>query len=148
VKPNIGKAILGGFVGTVLLILMTQFVAPMMTGQKMDMAARLGDITGTGRFVGMLIHLFTGSVVFALIYVFVLYRFLPGAPWVKGLICGVIFWLGLETAMMPMIGGGFFSSQIGGMKVVVAALIAHLVYGTTLGSIAGVPVVTRPQGTV
>ena len=138
-KPNIGKAILGGFVGTVLLTLMTQFVAPMMTGQKMDMAARLGDMTGTNRLVGMMIHLFTGSVVLALIYVFVLFRFLPGAPWIKGLLCGVIFWLGLEIAMMPMVGAGFFSSQIGGMKVVVAALIAHLVYGAALGGIAGAP---------
>ena len=138
-RPNIGKAILGGFVGTVLLTLMTQFVAPMMTGQKMDMAARLGDVTGTSRLVGMMIHLFTGSVVFALIYVFVLFRFLPGTPWIKGLIGGVIFWLGLEIAMMPMIGAGFFSSQIGGMKVVVAALVAHLVYGVTLGGIAGAP---------
>jgi uncharacterized membrane protein YagU involved in acid resistance len=137
VKPNIGKAILGGFVGTVLLTLMTQFVAPMMTGQKMDMAARLGEMTGTGRLVGMVMHLFTGSVVFALIYVFLFFRFLPGAPWIKGLLSGVIFWLGLEIAMMPMIGGGFFSSQIGGMKVAVAALIAHLVYGAALGSIAG-----------
>ena len=139
-KPNIGKAILGGFVGTVLLTLMTQFVAPMMTGQKMDMAARLGDMTGTNRLVGMMIHFVTGSVVFALIYVFVLFRFLPGAPWIRGLISGVLFWLGLEIAMMPMIGAGFFSSQIGGMKVVVAALIAHLVYGAALGGIAGAPV--------
>jgi len=139
VKPNIRKAILGGFVGTVLLTLMTQFVAPMMTGQKMDMAAKLGDMTGTGPFMGMMMHFFIGSVVFALIYAFVLFRFLPGAPWIKGLICGVIFWLGLEIAMMPMIGGGFFSSQIGGMKVVVAALIAHLVYGAALGGIAGAP---------
>jgi len=111
----------------------------MMTGHKMDMAARLGDMTGTGRLVGMTIHLFNGSVVFALIYVFVLFRFLPGAPWIKGLICGVIFWFGLEMAMMPMIGAGFFSSQIGGMKVAVAALIAHLVYGAALGGIAGAP---------
>jgi len=140
VKPNIGKAILGGFVGTVLLTLMTQFVAPMMTGQKMDMAARLGDMTGAGRLVGMVMHLFTGSVVFALIYVFVFFRFLPGAPWIKGSLSGVILWLGLEIAMMPMIGGGFFSSQIGGMKVAVAALIAHLVYGAALGGIAGGPV--------
>ena len=139
-KPNIGKAILGGFVGTVLLTLMTQFVAPMMTGQKMDIAARLGDMTGMGRVVGMMIHLFTGSVVFALIYVFVLFRFLPGAPWIRGVICGVIFWVGLEIAMMPMIGAGFFSSQIGGLKVVVAALIAHLVYGAALGGIAGAPI--------
>jgi hypothetical protein len=143
VKPNIAKAILGGFVGTVLLTLMTQFVAPMMTGQKMDMAAKLGDITGTGRLMGMMMHFFVGSVVFALIYVFVFFRFLPGAPWAKGLICGVIFWLGLEIGMMPMIGGGFFSSQIGGMKVVVAALIAHLVYGAALGGIAGGPAATQ-----
>ena len=138
-KPNVGKAIAGGFVGTVLLTLMMRFVAPMMTGQKMDIAAKLGDMTGTGRLMGMIMHFFVGSVVFALIYVFVLFRFLPGAPWIKGLICGVIFWLGLEIAMMPMIGGGFFSSQIGGMRVVVAALIAHLVYGTALGGIAGAP---------
>jgi uncharacterized membrane protein YagU involved in acid resistance len=143
VKPNIGRAILGGFVGTILLTLMTQFVAPMITGQKMDMAARLGDMTGAGRLVGMTIHLFNGSVVFALIYVFVLFRFLPGAPWIKGLICGVIFWFGLEMAMMPMIGAGFFSSQIGGMKVAVAALIAHLVYGAALGGIAGAPAMTQ-----
>ena len=136
-RPNVGKAVLGGFVGTVLLTLMTQLVAPMLTGQKMDMAARLGDMTGTGRLVGMIMHLFIGSVVFALIYVFVLFRFLPGPPWIKGLICGVIFWLGLEVAMIPMIGGGFFSSQIGGMKVVLAALFAHLIYGTALGGIAG-----------
>lgn len=142
-KPNIGKAILGGFVGTVLLTLMTQFVAPMMTGLKMDMAARLGDMTGTNRLVGMMIHFVTGSVVFALIYVFVLFRFLPGAPWIKGLLCGVIFWLGLEIAMMPMIGAGFFSSQIGGMKVAVAALMAHLVYGAALGGIAGAPVIKQ-----
>ena len=142
-KPNIAKAVLGGFVGTVLLTLMTQFVAPMMTGQKMDMAAKLGDMTGTGRLMGMIMHFFVGSVVFALIYVFVLFRFLPGAPWTKGLICGVIFWLGLEIGMMPMIGGGFFSSQIGGMKAVVAALIAHLVYGAALGGIAGAPAATQ-----
>lgn len=138
-KPDIGKAILGGFVGTVLLTLMTQFAAPIITGQKMDIAAKLGDMTGTGRVMGMMMHFFVGSVVFALIYVFVLFRLLPGEPWIKGLICGVIFWLGLEIAMMPMIGGGLFSSHIGGMKVVASALLAHLVYGAALGGIAGTP---------
>jgi hypothetical protein len=140
VKPNVGKTIAGGFVGTIFLTLMMRFVAPMMTGQKMDIAARLGDMTGMGPTVGMIMHFFAGSVVFALTYAFVLFRFLPGAPWLKGMICGVIFWLGLEIAMMPMIGGGFFSSHIGGMKIVVAALIAHVVYGAALGGIAGAPV--------
>ena len=143
-KPNIGKAILGGFVGTVLLTLMTQFVAPMMTGRKMDMAEKLGGMTGMGTAAGMVMHFLVGSVVFALVYALVLFRLLPGTPWQKGLLSGVIFWLGLEILMMPMIGGGFFSSQIGGMKVVVAAFIAHLVYGAALGGIAGAPVAKQP----
>jgi uncharacterized membrane protein YagU involved in acid resistance len=147
VKPNIGRAILGGFVGTALLTLMTLFVAPMMTGQKMDMAAKLSEMMGTGLAIGMLMHFLIGSVVFALIYGLVLFRFLPGAPWIKGVISGVIFWLGLEIVAMPMMGGGVFSSQMGGMKAVMAALIAHLVYGAALGGIAGAAVAIRSQGT-
>ena len=137
VKPSVGRAIAGGLVGTILLTLMMRFVAPMMTGQKMDVAGKLGDMTGMGPIAGMIMHFLVGSVIFGLIYAFVLFRFLPGAPWQKGLLSGVIFWLGLEILMMPMMGGGFFSSQMGGMKIVVAALIAHLVYGAALGLIAG-----------
>jgi uncharacterized membrane protein YagU involved in acid resistance len=138
-KPNLGKAIAGGFVGTVLLTLMMRFAAPMMTGHKMDVAEKLGSMTGMGPVVGMVLHFMTGSVIFALIYVFVFFRFLPGVPWLKGALSGVIFWLGLEVVMMPMMGGGFFSSEMGGMKMVVAALMAHLLYGVALGGIAGAP---------
>ena len=138
--PNVGKAIAGGFVGTILLTLMMRFVAPVMTGQRIDMPGKLGDMTGMGPIAGMIMHFLIGSVIFGLSYAFVLFRFLPGAPWLKGVLSGVIFWLGLQVVMMPMIGGGFFSSRMGGAKIVVAALIAHLVYGATLGGIAGGPV--------
>lgn len=144
-RLNIGKTIAGGFVGTILLTLMTRFVAPMMTGQKMDIAEKLGGLTGMGTIAGMIIHLFVGSVIFALFYAYVLFRILPGKPWQKGILAGVFFWLGLEIFVMPMIGGGFFSSQMGGMKIVVAALAAHLVYGVSLGGIAGAPAVTQSQ---
>lgn len=142
-KPNLGRAIAGGFVGTILLTLMMRFVAPMMTGQRMDVAGKLGDMTGMGPVAGMIMHFLTGSVIFGLIYAFILFRFLPGAPWQKGLLSGVIFWLGLQIVMMPMIGGGFFSSHMGGMKIVMATLIAHLVYGATLGGIAGAAAVKQ-----
>ena len=139
VKPNLGKAVAGGFVGTVFLTLMMRFLAPMMTGQSMNMPETLGRMTGMGPVAGLIMHFFTGSVIFPVIYVFVFFPFLPGAPWLKGLMSGVLFWLGLEVVMLPMIGGGFFSSEKGGAPMVVAALIAHLVYGVTLGAIAGAP---------
>jgi hypothetical protein len=136
------KAIVGGFIGTVMLTLMMRFVAPMM-GVRMDIVGKLGEMTHTGMAGGLFMHFLNGTVIFPLIYVYLLYRWLPGAPWQKGLLWGVILWLGLETVMVPMMGGGIFSTEMGGMKAVMAALIGHLVYGVLLGAIAGAPAVAK-----
>src|SRR6516164_3125905 len=88
-KLNLGKAIAGGFVGTILLTLMMRFAAPMMTGQKMDVAEKLGSMTGMGPVVGMVLHFMTGSGIFALVYVFVFFRFVRGVPWLKGALGGI-----------------------------------------------------------
>ena len=137
-KPRIWRAVAGGFVGTVMFTLMMRFVAPLM-GVRMDIAAKLGEMTHTGMAGGILMHFLNGTVIFPLIYVVLLYRWLPGASWQKGLLWGVILWLGVEIVMMPMMGGGIFSAQMGGMKAVMAALIGHLLYGTLFGAIAGAP---------
>jgi uncharacterized membrane protein YagU involved in acid resistance len=137
-KPNIWKAVAGGFVGTIMFTLMMRFMAPMM-GVRMDIVARLGEMTHTGMAGGIFMHFLNGTVIFPLIYVYLLYRWLPGAPWQKGLLWGLILWFGVETVMMPMMGGGLFSMEMGGMKAVMAALIGHLVYGAILGGVAGAP---------
>ena len=144
-KPNIWKAVVGGFVGTVMLTLMIRFLAPMM-GVRMDIVAKLGEMTHTGMAGGLFMHFLNGTVIFPLIYVYLLYRFLPGAPWQKGLLSGVILWLGLEIVMMPMMGGGLFSSEMGGMRAVMAALLGHLVYGAILGAVAGAPPAVSQTG--
>ena len=138
-KPNIWKAVAGGFVGTIMFTLMMRFMAPMM-GVRMDIVARLGEMTHTGMAGGIFMHFLNGTVIFPLIYVYLLYRWLPGAPWQKGLLWGLILWFGVETVMMPMMGGGLFSMEMGGMTAVMAALIGHLVYGAILGGVAGAPV--------
>jgi uncharacterized membrane protein YagU involved in acid resistance len=141
-KPNILKAIAGGFIGTVMFTLMMRFVAPMM-GVRMDIVAKLGEMTHRGMAGGVLMHFLNGTVIFPLIYVYLLYRFLPGAPWQKGLLWGVVLWLGVEIVMMPMMGSGIFSAEMGGTKAVMAALIGHLVYGALLGAIAGGPALDK-----
>jgi len=138
VKPNIWKAGAGGFVGTVIFTLMMRFVAPLM-GVRMDIVAKLGEMTHSGMAGGLLTHFLNGTVIFPLIYVYLMYRFLPGSAWQKGLLWGVILWLGLEIVMMPMLGGGMFSTEMGGTKSVMAALIGHLVYGIIFGAVAGAP---------
>ena len=137
-KPNIRKTIAGGFIGTVMFTLMMRVVAPMM-GVRMDIVAKLGEMTHTGMAGGLFMHFLNGTVIFPLIYVYLLYRLLPGAPWQKGLLWGVILWLGVEIVMMAIMGSGIFSMETGGVKAVTAALMGHLVYGAILGAIAGAP---------
>ena len=136
-RPNVGKTILGGFVGTVIMTLMMYFVAPMMLGQAMDVAGMLGGMLGGSRIMGMLMHFINGTVIFPLIYTYLLYRALPGAPWLKGTIWGLILWFLSQAVVTPMMGGGFFSANAGGLMAVMASLVGHAIYGGLLGGIAG-----------
>jgi uncharacterized membrane protein YagU involved in acid resistance len=135
---GISRAFVAGAVATAAMTMMAYFVAPMMLGHPMDIAQMLAGLVGGNWTAGLLMHLMNGIVVFPFIYTFILYRFLPGAPWLKGILWGVALWLTLELVMLPMMGAGVFSSIEGGSKAVMAALIAHLIYGALLGSLTGV----------
>lgn len=136
-RPNPLKAILGGLVGTVAMTLMMYFVAPMMLGKPMDVAAMLGGVLGGSWMMGMAMHLITGSVIFPLIYAYLFYRVLPGEPWVKGAVFGVVLWFLSQALVTPMMGGGVFSAKAGGLMAVIASLIGHIVYGVPLGAVSG-----------
>jgi len=138
VKPELIKSIYGGIAGTIVMTLMMMFVAPMLTGMPMDIAAMLGTMVG-GYTMGMIAHIMMGVIVFPLAYALVFYGFIPGSPLVRGLIFGVILWLAAVIVVMPMAGAGFLMANIGGMMAVVASLMGHLVYGGLLGAIAGGP---------
>jgi hypothetical protein len=40
---------------------------------------------------------------------------------------------------MPMMGGGLFSSAMGGVPAVMGSLVGHILYGSLLGVIASAP---------
>jgi hypothetical protein len=134
---RISRALLAGLVATSAMTFMAYVVAPEMLGHPMDIAQMLSEFAGGSWTIGMLMHLMNGIVAFPLIYLIVLYRFLPGAPWLKGILWGVVLWLGLEIVILPMMGAGVFSINEGGAKAVIAALVAHLIYGVLLGAITG-----------
>jgi hypothetical protein len=139
------KSMIGGLAGTVMLTLMMRFVAPMMLGHPMDIAGMLGNMMGGSWAVGMAAHLMNGIVIFPLAYAFLVFRYLPGPPVVRGMMFGAFLWLVAEMMVMPMAGAGFFSSEIGGAKAVMAALTGHLVYGALLGAIGGTADFEAPE---
>jgi uncharacterized membrane protein YagU involved in acid resistance len=135
-KPNIGRAILGGFIGTLAITFLMYVGAPMMGLPKMDIAAMLGTILG-GWTMGMTMHFINGTVIFPLIYAFLLFRRLPGSPYVKGTLWGLALWVLAQLVVMPMMGAGVFGFKAAGMMSAVGSLVGHAVYGALLGWIGG-----------
>ena len=136
-SKRIARALIAGAIATIAMTGMAYFVAPMMLGHPMDIAQMLAGFLGVNWTTGMLMHLTNGIVVFPLFYLVLADRLLPGPPWLKGLLLALGLWFVLEAGMLPMIGAGFFNTNRGGPKAVLAALMAHLVYGTLLGSVIG-----------
>ena len=136
-RPNLTRSIAGGLAGTLVMTLMMRFVAPLMLGHPMDIANMLANMMGGSWALGMVAHIVNGVVILPLAYALVAFRFFPGPPVLRGLFWGVVLWLAAETLVMPMVGAGFFSSELGGAKAAFAALMGHLVYGGLLGFIGG-----------
>lgn len=136
-RPTLRQTILGGLAGTVAITAMMYLIAPMMLGRPMDVAASLGGMLGGSWAMGMLMHLINGSVIFPMVFACVLYRALPGEPWLKGMIWGLVLWFVSQAVVTPMMGGGVFSARSGGLMAVIASLMAHAVYGVLLGAVAG-----------
>jgi uncharacterized membrane protein YagU involved in acid resistance len=88
--------------------------------------------------MGMLIHFIDGTIIFPLIYAYLLYSVLPGGPWLKGLFWGLILWFLSQVLVMPMMAMGFFFSKTPqAMMAVVGSLVGHIIYGAILDAIAG-----------
>ena len=134
-QPNVTRLMLGGFIGTLAMTAMMYLVAPMM-GVRMDIAAMLGSMLGGSWAAGMTMHFINGTVLFPLVYGYLLVSRLPGPPLLRGALWGVVLWLIAQTMVMPMMGAGLFSAAAGGMVAAGGSLVGHLLYGTILGSVS------------
>lgn len=140
--PNVGRSIVGGFAGTIAMTAMMYVVGPMM-GLHMDVAQMLGSMLGNNWWAGMMMHVVNGTIIFPLVFVYVVYTSLPGGPTMKGAVWGIGLWLVAQAVVMPMMGAGFFSMAMGGPMAAMGSLIGHLLYGGLLGVIASAPESTR-----
>jgi len=132
------RIFIGGGVGTAVMTFMMYFVRPVIVGEPMDIAAKIGSMMGDNWALGMAVHLMIGAIIVPIIYAMVLYKFLPGPAVVKGILTGLGMWLVTMTVTMPMMGEGMFLSESGGgPKAIVAAFMVHAIYGGLMGKIGG-----------
>lgn len=144
-KTKLPKAILGGFLGTVALSLlgrlltlgpMGHFAGPRMAGQPMDVPALIAASLGVPLVIGLVVHFVNGTIIFPVVYLLTVYRWVRGSAGVRGIIFGFCAYLAAMTILIPAMGHGPFFGN--GSKAIVA-LITHLVFGAILGLVTGKP---------
>ena len=74
----------------------------------------------------MTMHFVNGSLISPAIYAYALYAHLPGSSAIRGTIWRLVLWFIAQTMVMPMMGGGLFSSAMGGMMAAMGSLIGHI----------------------
>jgi hypothetical protein len=132
---DVATALRGGLLGTLLQTLMVYGVVPVLAGQSIPVAV-LRDIPCS---LGLLLHILSGSMLFPLGYLAMPPHALPGPPVLKGMLWAGLLWGVTESLMAPQLGAAVFSTALGGVPAALRALAGYLVYGATLGSIAGAP---------
>jgi uncharacterized membrane protein YagU involved in acid resistance len=130
-RPSLSVAQVGGLLGTPAMTVVMYMLAPVL-GLRTDIVAMLAEVLG-GWKMGLLVHILDGAVIFPAVFVFLFYRLLPGAAIVRGVAFGLVLWLTSQALVMPMMGAGFFSAHIGGLRATMASLLGHVVYGGLLG---------------
>ena len=141
-----GRAVVAGFVATLVMTMMI-YMAPHMGMPNMDIAGMLGSMMNGGQMpaamsgpwlLGMMVHFLLGTLLFPLLYAYVVYGLLPGKAWVRGLTWGIILWFAMMVMPLPMMGKGFFASNTPQpLLFAMGAFMGHLIYGAILGALAG-----------
>jgi hypothetical protein len=88
----------------------------------------------------------SGTIIFPLIFGWILWNVLPGGPTGKAVAWGLILWVLSQAIVTPMMGGGVFRSTNAGR----GRLLCHysgIVYGAILGAVTGAPAVRVGQET-
>jgi hypothetical protein len=137
IRPSPRGAILGGFLGTAVMTVLLYMLAPLVMSEPPDIAMMADQASYW--LPAMLLHFINGTLTLPLIYAYFVARALPGRPWQRGALWGLILWVLAELLIMPLMGAGPFSAASAGVISVTAIvlLVGHVVYGAILGWLAG-----------
>lgn len=133
-QHNLGKAILAGLAGTLVMTLV-MLMAPLMGMPPMPIGNMLAGFMGIPVVLGWVAHFMIGAVL-AIIYATVFASRLPGGAVVRGALYGLIPWFLAQIMVNPMMGAGFFASNTPApLMMVLGSMLGHLAYGAVVGGV-------------
>ena len=131
---NIVKGVIAGFAATVVLSLLMMMKSAIGLMPELDVIAMLSAMMGSGLAMGWVAHFMIGSLVWGGLFALLAPKLPGGSLWLKGVFFGVVAWVLMMVAIMPMAGAGVFGMKFG-MLAPVMTLVLHLIFGAVLGGV-------------
>jgi len=129
------NGLIGGFVGSAVLAVMFVLKGMMGIVPQMDIISMLSMMMGTSAAMGWVAHFMIGTVVWGGVFALANNLIPGGSQTGKGVVLGLVAWLMMMVAVMPMAGGGFFGMNFGMMGFAMP-LVLHIIFGAALGFVA------------
>ncbi len=129
-----GVGVLAGYILLIFALWAPRYGLPRLDFPRGMTELTFGDSYDGPAPYGMGIALLhVNGAIFALLYATVVAQYLPGDPFIRGVIWGVILFFGAQLIFVPIfLRGGFFSLKHGPWAWV-TALVVHILYGAVVG---------------
>ncbi|MEX2500606.1 MAG: DUF6789 family protein [Wenzhouxiangellaceae bacterium] len=126
------RGIIAGLVATVVLSVLMVVKGMMGVMPDLNVITMLASKMGGNMVMGWAAHFVIGVLVYGLAFANLRGVLPGGSNTVKGMVLGIMGWLVMMLAIMPMMGAGIFAMNMG-MMAAVATLVLHIIFGLVLG---------------
>lgn len=131
---NIVKGVIAGLVATTVLSLLMLMKSAMGIMPELDVIAMLSGMMNSSPAVGWIVHFMIGAVIWGGLFALVGSKLPGGKAWMRGIFFGIIAWLLMMVAVMPMAGAGIFGMKLG-MAAPIMTFMLHVIFGAVLGGV-------------
>ena len=128
---DLPKGMEAGFAATVLITILVFIQQKLGLSPEFDLISMATVAVGGDTIMGWIFHFFVGGVLWGLGFAVVSPHW-PGPHWLRGAIFGMIAWLIMMIAFLPMTGYDMFAVGMG-PTIPVASFVIHLIFGLTMG---------------
>lgn len=136
--------LIAAFIATIVLSALMILKGKLGLLPDMNVIHMLASHMGGNPIMGWVAHFTIGTVFYGLIYVLLFSDQHWGNHVLRAMLMATLGWLVMMLAIMPLMGAGLFGLGLpSGIKIPIATLMLHLIFGAVLGTMYGT--LTRRQ---
>lgn len=133
---RLSAGLAAAFVATVILSALMILKSQLGLLPDMNVIHLLASRMGGRPISGWMAHVSIGTVFYGLTYALLFSGRRWGNPVLRAMALATLGWLVMMLVLLPMMGAGWFGLNLpSGVKIPVATLMLHLIFGGVLGAV-------------